>query len=604
MVFHGSHHRFRQPLAPNVILLRLKIPRGKRARCLILYEDGGIKTTPMYLYAATPHYLYYQGEVEVSRPGECRYFFRCQLEEGEPFYIFDGVNGPGRPFLYRWDPAKVYEVPPWVYDAVSYQIFPDRFYNGDPRNDPPGTEPWGGIPTRDNFFGGDLDGIWQKIPYLQFLGINTIWLNPIFASPSNHRYNTSDYLKIDPALGDEKSLHRLVEGLHAANMRLILDGVFNHTGTEFFAFKDVLVKGAASSYKDWYYFEGFPVQMEPRPNYLCWWNIPSLPKLKVENPEVREYLLGVGTYWLREAGIDGWRLDVPNEVEPSFWREFRRQVKETKADAYIVGEIWRDARFWLLGGYFDGVMNYLFRDLVLDFFAHRRFSISTLDFLLGLIRLRYPEAANFALLNLLGSHDTARVITAFQQGLTERMGHTVTYEEAVRRLRPALILQFTYPGIPLIYYGDEVGLTGGPDPDCRQTMPWEPQRWDQELLRLYRRLIKLRRSLPPLKGGFFQPLFTDDGTDVYAFARRLKNDKVVVVINASDFPQSVSLRAEELGLQEDEVWADALNGRYFTVVSGQMLLPLEANWGAVLYRYKRNFVLSPWPGTSCRPPAE
>lgn len=584
MFFHRPNRRFCQPLAPDRLLLRLKTARRERQRCLVVYENQCLQTAPMYIYARTPHYLYYQAEIQLSRPWQCRYFFRCQAEGEEPVYILPPGGHARQPFLYRWTASDICNVPEWVYDAISYQIFPDRFYNGDPSNDPPGTQPWGGTPTADNFFGGDLEGIWAKIPYLQFLGINALWLNPIFASPSNHRYNTSDYFQVDHALGDNKTLRRLVESLHAAGIRLILDGVFNHTGTEFFAFKDVLARGASSPYKDWYYFEGFPVQIEPKPNYLCWWDIPSLPKLRVSNPEVRDYLLSVGTYWLREAGTDGWRLDVPNEVEPPFWREFRRQVKDTKPDAYIVGEIWHDARFWLQGGYFDGVMNYLFRDLVLDYFARRRFPISILDFLLGLIRLRYPEAANFALLNLLGSHDTARVITAFQEGLAGQPGHSGTYAEAVRHLRPALILQFTYPGIPLIYYGDEVGLTGGPDPDCRRTMPWEPREWDQDLLAFYRRLIALRHRLLPLRRGFFQPLFTDDKAEVYAFARRQAGDKVIIVLNASDFPQTVTLQASEIELEEGETWEDGLSNRSFEVRNGQIVLPLEANLGAVLYR--------------------
>lgn len=539
----------------------------------------------MYVYARTPHYLYYQAEINLSKPWRCRYFFQCLAKDEEPVYIMaPGSQKTLHAFSFSWTAQDIFTVPDWIYDAVSYQIFPDRFYNGNPENDPPGTRPWQEVPTRDSFFGGDLDGIWFKIPYLKFLGINTLWLNPIFASPSNHRYNTTDYFKVDPALGDNTTLRRLVESLHAAGIRLILDGVFNHTGTEFFAFKDVLLHGAESPYKDWYYIQSFPVRSEPQPNYACWWNIPSLPKLKVSNPEVRDYLLAVGTYWLREAGIDGWRLDVPNEVEPSFWREFRQQVKTTNPNAYIVGEIWHDARFWLNGRYFDGVMNYLFRDLVLNFFARRRFPISTLDFLLGLIRLRYPEAANFALLNLLGSHDTARVITAFQEGLKELPGHSGTLSEALSHLRPALILQFTYVGAPLIFYGDEVGLTGGPDPDCRRTMPWDPKAWNQDLLSLYRQLISLRHQLPPLRRGFFQPLLTDDTAEVYAYARRLGDDKVIVVLNASDLPQTVILASEELELTEGEIWQEGLSGRSFEVEKGQLIIPLEANSGAILWK--------------------
>ncbi|QGP90952.1 Neopullulanase 2 [Neomoorella glycerini] len=585
MLLHRTSPRFCQPLAPGKLLLRLKTRRRAKQHCQVVYEDRGLQTAPMHVYARTPHYLYYQAEIELSRPGECRYFFRYQVEGEEPVYLFAGSNEQGgRPFTYRWTAADIFTIPEWIYDAVSYQIFPDRFYNGNPANDPPGTRPWGEAPTRENFFGGDLEGIQAKIPYLKFLGVNALWLNPIFASPSNHRYNTSDYLAVDPALGDTATLSRLVESLHAAGMHLILDGVFNHTGTEFFAFKDVVARGASSPYKDWYYFYDFPVRMEPRPNYTCWWDIPSLPKLKVSNPEVRNYLLQVATYWLREAGTDGWRLDVPNEIEPAFWREFRRQVKETNPQAYIVGEIWHDARFWLQGRLFDGVMNYLFRDLVLDYFARRRFPISTLDFLLGLVRLRYPEAANFALLNLLGSHDTARVITTFQEGLAGLPGHSGSYAEAVTHLRPALILQLTYPGAPLIYYGDELGMTGGPDPDCRRTMPWEPRAWDQDLLNFYRRLIALRQRLLPLRRGYFQPLFTDDRADVYAYARRLAGERVIVILNAGDLPQAITLAAGELAIADGTTWQDGLSGRYFEVQGGQISLPLEANSGAILYQ--------------------
>jgi len=268
--------------------------------------------------------------------------------------------------------------------AESIQIFPDRFYNGNPANDPPGTEPWGNKPTNDNFFGGDLEGLLEKIPYLHQLGVNALYLNPIFSAPSNHKYDTNDYLIIDPSFGNRTVLRKLVKSLHSHGIRIILDGVFNHTGTGFWAFRDVLAKGEASPYKDWYYFEGFPVRMEPKPNYQCWWDIASLPKLRATNPEVRQYLLAVGTHWLREEGINGWRLDVPNEIEPAFWEEFRRQVKEVDPQAYLTGEIWRDARFWL-GKYFDGVMNYSFRQLVLDCFADKRFPLSTLDFLPGLV---------------------------------------------------------------------------------------------------------------------------------------------------------------------------------------------------------------------------
>jgi len=585
LLYHRQNRRYCQPLAPNFLILRLKTRKDKEyQKCQVIYEDQGLQAALMHVYARTPHYIYYQAELQLSRPWQCRYFFCSRAGNEEPQYLFAGSGRVSTSFLYRWDEEDIYSVPEWTKDAMAYQIFPDRFYNGNTASDPPGTRPWGEAPTRENFFGGDLEGIQLKIPYLKYLGINLIWLNPIFASPSNHHYNTSDYLEIDPALGDRADLIRLVESLHGSGIRLLLDGVFNPTGTDFFAFKDVMIRGQESHYKDWYFFDGFPVKCEPKANYACWWNIPSLPKLKVSNPEVRNYLLSVGTYWLREAGIDGWRLDVPNEIEPSFWREFSQQVKETNPEAYIVGEIWRDARFWLQGKYFDGVMNYLFRELVLNCFARKRFNVSHLDFFLGIIRLRYPEPANFGLLNLLGSHDTHRVISSFQEGLASVEGHKGTYDEAVAHLRPALILQFTYQGIPIVYYGDEIGMTGGPDPDCRGTMPWEAEKWDQDLLALYRHLIALRKKLKPLRHGYFQPLYTDDKASVYAFARRLEKERVIVILNAGDDPQTVTLNAGELELENGQSWLDGLNNRFLEVEDNRLTLTLKENFGAILYR--------------------
>ncbi|MDK2820960.1 MAG: cyclomaltodextrinase / maltogenic alpha-amylase / neopullulanase [Clostridia bacterium] len=586
MFYHQPTLRFCQPLAPNKLLLRLKTLYRDKQTCQVIYEDKSLKTAPMYLYARTPHYFYYQTEIELSKPWQCRYFFKIQENKNSSYLLKSTYSKTSQPFSYKWSSEDIFNTPDWIYDAIFYQIFPDRFYNGNPKNDPPGTQSWGEKPTFDNFFGGDLEGIEAKIPYLKYLGVNALWLNPIFASPSNHRYNTSDYMKIDPALGDKSTLRHLVNSLKSANMHIILDGVFNHTGTDFFAFKDAVLNGANSRYKDWYYFREFPVRSSPHANYECWWNIPSLPKLKATNPEVRKYLLSVGTYWLREAGIDGWRLDVPNEIEPTFWVEFRQEVKETNPEAYIVGEIWHDARFWLKGKHFDAVMNYLFRDLVLNYFARRRFPISTLDFLLGLIRLRYPEAANFAMLNLMGSHDTARIITAFQEGLSGINGHSGSYEEAIIHLRPALILQFTYQGAPMIYYGDEVGMTGGADPDCRRTMPWNSEVWNKEIHALYRRLTSLRNNLKPLRQGYFQPLATDDNAEVYTYARRLDDEKIIIALNASDYPQTATIEAKELDIEEGCSLHDGLNNRNFEVKEGKIQIPLEANYGAILYRLK------------------
>lgn len=583
MFFHRTHPRFIQPLAADRVLVRLRVPRHPYHEVRLVAGGPTWKETPMLPTAYTRHYAYYQGEGHAAVPFRLQYYFRLRSQTPPATRAVTVLDAGGQPFTFSWTEDDILRTPSWVPGAIFYQIFPDRFYNGDPGNDPPGTQLWGGTPTRTNFFGGDLEGIRQKIPYLKELGITALWLNPIFKSPSNHKYDTGDYLQVDPHLGDLRTFQRLVADLHANGIKVILDGVFNHTGTSFWAFQDLLARGEASPYRDWYYVNYFPVQTEP-PNYACWWNFAELPKLKVTNPEVREYLIKVGTYWLVAGPTDGWRLDVPNEIEPPFWREFRQEVKKVNPEAYLTGEIWHNASFWLHGKYFDGVMNYIFRDLVIDYFARRRISLKTLDLFLGRYRLRYPEAANYCLLNLLGSHDTARIITVFQEALAYLPGHRGSYDEAVEHLRPALILQMTYPGAPMVYYGDEVGMTGGQDPDCRRPMVWNPAEQDTSLLDFYRRLIQLRRRYRTLQDGLFQPLVVDSRRDIYAYARRRGEASIVVVLNAGDREQAVRLPVWQAGALPGQVWTDLLGGSEIQVADDALLhLPhLLPNSGAIL----------------------
>lgn len=580
MLKHLEHYRFWQPLTADQLLLRLKTDSRDDLSYWVCYEDNGLKRSVMNLAARTPHYRYFQTVIRLNRPWHCQYYFMV-TSDGEPTsYLYK--KEPDIPFTHTWSAKDLPSTPYWAIDAIFYQIFPDRFFNGNPSNDPVQTCAWDELPTITNFFGGDLEGIRMKIPYLQEIGVNALWLNPIFAAPSNHRYDTSDYLTVDPALGDQNDLIKLVNELHQNRFHLILDGVFNHTGTEFFAFKDVMLHGDSSPYRDWYYFTEYPVCFEPRPNYACWWDIFSLPKLKVTHTEVRNYLLRVGTYWIEEANIDGWRLDVPNEIEPTFWEEFRDEVKQVNPEAYIVGEIWKDARYWLQRKLFDGVMNYLFRDLILDFFASRKLRLSTFDFLLGKIRLQYPETANFLLLNLLGSHDTPRIINAFQTRLARLPGHTGSYDEAIEHLRPALILQFTYIGIPMIYYGDEIGMIGEADPDCRHTMLWETDKWNGPLRELYKKLAGLRHKWEPLRRGTFQPLLADDADEILAFIRQDPMKSILIVINCSDDSKRINLPLKLLNLPEGRELSDGLSGRKFSVKNQCLVGEIGPNDGAVL----------------------
>jgi cyclomaltodextrinase / maltogenic alpha-amylase / neopullulanase len=260
-------------------------------------------------------------------------------------------------------------VPAWVKDAVFYQIFPDRFENGDDRNDPPNKAAWGKHPTPFTFFGGDLQGIIQRLDHLTELGINAIYLNPIFESPSTHRYNTTDYYRIDRKLGTMEDWRALVEAAHRRGIRLVLDGVFNHCGRGFFAFNDILENGEFSPYRDWFHIKHFPVDaysLGDAHDYVGWWRHKSLPKLNTSNVEVRQFLLDVSRYWI-EQGADGWRLDVPNEIDDDdFWAEFRQVVKTANPEAYLVGEIWDVVPRWVGENHFDGLMNYPLRNAVLE----------------------------------------------------------------------------------------------------------------------------------------------------------------------------------------------------------------------------------------------
>ena len=319
----------------------------------------------------------------------------------------------------------------WYEGAFFYQIFPDRFFRAGPpgRPAPAGPfEPWEAPPTLRGFKGGTLWGVAEKLPYLLDLGVEAIYLNPVFASTANHRYHTVDYFQVDPILGGNEALRHLLEVAHAHGVRVILDGVFNHTGRGFFAFQHLMENGEQSPYRDWYHVKGFPLKAyTAHPNYEAWWGNPELPKLKVETPAVREYLLAVAEHWIR-FGVDGWRLDVPNEIpDPTFWREFRQRVKGANPEAYIVGEIWEEADFWLQGDMFDAVMNYplaravlgfvggeaLDRDLAAQTGLGRIEPLQALAFSHRLEDLfgRYRPEVVRAQMNLLTSHDTPRLLS-------------------------------------------------------------------------------------------------------------------------------------------------------------------------------------------------
>jgi cyclomaltodextrinase len=331
-------------------------------------------------------------------------------------------------------------VPGWVQDAVFYQIFPDRFANGDPGNDPPNVQAWGAPPTLHGVQGGDLPGVIQHFDYLLDLGINALYLNPIFQATSTHRYNTTDYYRIDPRLGDEADLRALLDLAHRHGVRVILDGVFNHCGRGFFAFNDLLENEAHSPYRDWFHVRRFPLDAYgpgQADNYLAWWKFKSLPKFNTNNPEVRRFLLGVARHWI-EQGIDGWRLDVPNEIDDdSFWAEFRDQVRQANPEAYLVGEIWDADPRWVGPGHFDGLINYPLRKSLLALIAEGALKPSEFARQVERLFQVFPIEHMHAHYLTLGSHDTERVRTLCGGDL--------------RKVRLMSLFLFCFPGAPGIY---------------------------------------------------------------------------------------------------------------------------------------------------------
>jgi glycosidase len=401
-----------------------------------------------------------------------------------------------------------------VADATFYQIFPERFANGDSSLDPDDVVPWDSEPTPDNFFGGDLQGIIDHLDHLESLGVNALYLTPIFEADTNHRYDAKDYFKIDGRLGDLAAFQRLVEAAHARGLRVILDAVFNHSGDGHPAFRDVVENEERSKYVNWYSFEGFPVRSQPEPNYRTCSGCHYLPKWNVYNPEVRAHHYDVAKYWIAQ-GIDGWRLDVPYFINHEFWRGFRDTVKNLGDDLYIVAEEWRAPEEWLQGDIADGTMNYTFRDVVLAFTADKTIDAYGLAKGMNDLRDRIPGGFHKGMLNLLGSHDTERVLTR--------------HNGVVEDLMLAYALMFTSEGAPMIYYGDEIGMLGQNDPGCRGGMQWEVAKWSQPISEGVRALSEARANTVSLRRGTQEYRAID--SDTVSVIRTIRNERTVAVIH-------------------------------------------------------------------------
>lgn len=533
-VFHVAHGSYAYPAAPDTLRLTLRAAKGDLQRAAVLYWDRYGSSAPaaaeLSIAAEDELFSYYQVDVQLKTK---RFAYVFLLDDGRQslFYTEKGFFEDLRPNVQFHYPyiatGDLWEPPPWAQGAVVYQIFPERFANGDPANDPEEVEDWDFPPTTTSFKGGDLQGIIDRFGHLVDLGVDVLYLTPIFASPSNHKYDTTDYYTIDPHFGDEETLRELISLCHRHGIKIVLDAVFNHCGAGFAAFQDVLEKGTDSPYAHWFNIHSFPVETDP-PNYETFAHeVATMPKLMTQYPDVREYLLDVAVHWVKEFGIDGWRLDVANEIDHQFWREFRQMVKAENPEALIVGEVWHEASDWLRGDQFDSVMNYLFQQACLDFFAAGTIRARSFANRLAKVQVNYTHPVNLAMFNLLGSHDTERFLTSCGGD--------------VRKFALAVAFQLTYEGSPMIYYGDEVGMTGLTDPDCRRGMVWDEEEQDQELLSWYKKLIALRREHPALRTGQTRTVWADSMSNVYGFVRFLEGEQVLVLLNNSPQVQKVDL---------------------------------------------------------------
>lgn len=447
------------------------------------------------------------------------------LSQLSNFYSFPYIN-----------PADVFNAPSWVKDTIWYQIFPERFANGNPTISPKNTLAWGSQdPKAHSFFGGDIQGVIDHLDYIQGLGITGIYFTPITQGESNHKYDTTNYLKVDCAFGDDHSVKILIEEAHKRGIKVMFDAVFNHIGSSSMQWQDVLKNGKDSKYVDWFYIDKFPLINElewnshnkEKLNYRAFSFSKNMPKLNTENPEVIEHLLEVGRYWVLNFDIDAWRLDVANEVDQRFWRRFRDELKAIKPELYILGEIWHDSINWLGGDQFDAVMNYPLTDAILGFFATETLNASQFKSAVNELHVNYPINVSEVSFLLLDSHDTPRLIDKC--------------EANKEKAKLAYLFQFTQTGSPCIYYGGEIGLDGGEDPLNRKCMIWDETKHDLNMKQHIKKIINLRKMYPALGAHKMLWLVVDEAHKSLLYQKECNKEKIVIAMNNSDKPCELKL---------------------------------------------------------------
>ena len=532
----------------------------------LLLEDEDFRPVELRKYAETDRFVFWGVQVEF-RANVAKFSFAATTEDNLNLYL--GTSGianfisPSEKWIYDSSIYQRHSIPDWVYGSVMYQVFPERFANGRSEINPENTVEWGSVPTRLDFQGGDLYGVIDKLDHIESLGVNILYLNPIFLSGSTHKYDSWDHFKVDPTLGGDNGLRDLISNCHDRNIKVILDCSLNHVHPRHFAFQDIVKNGENSEYKNWFTIFDYHVRLIHRPHlyantykvgwdgneeeykrylektfdetkvpvevrdddgpivepsYKAWWGVPDMPKVNFESKEARQWALDVTKHWIENFDIDGWRMDVAKELDFSFWKEFRDIAHKANKETLLISEIFGDTSQWLQGDRFDGTMNYSFREAMTDYFATKRINNKEFADSLANLYSMYSFEALSSCQNLLSSHDVKRFLN--------RCGNE---EDGILG---AIFLQATFPGIAGIYYGDEIGLGGADDPFNREPFPWHSEEsWNSTILDYTKKLMNIKKSSSIFKYGRFELL--DDNEQFVAFRRILKDESMLCIINRS-----------------------------------------------------------------------
>ena len=553
-IFHDMDKRFCYAIEKDLFVIRVQVKKDDMKEIILHYEDKYIpmeredtrKTIVMKKVATSQFHDYYEAQVRMHLI--ClRYFFEFTDMQGEKVYYgnyeFDKESITNRDRMFdcpqNLREEEMFEVPDWAANKVVYQIFPSRFAASQPVD----KKLWYKAPiTPMDDLHGDLRGIIDHLDHIQDLGIDVIYMTPSFKSDSCHKYDTIDYYEIDPSFGTKEDLKELVQKAHDRGMKVVMDAVFNHTGKEFFAFKDILEKGEKSKYLDWYYIDELPLKGKwgEIPNFLCFGYYGGMPKLNLKNPEVEKYITDVACYWIRECDIDGWRLDVGDEISHFFWKRFRRAIKAVKKDMLIIGEIWHYAGDFLEGDEWDTVMNYPFYLNLIDLLADEKISVSQFVQNLGYLKGRLHKKCYPLMWNLIDSHDTARFL------------HLCKDNKKKQHLAAAF--QLLLPGMPMIYYGDEYAMPGANDPDCRRGMYWDEEYQDKEMFEWYKQLLQVRKKYKCIVEGELIEAITRDEEETIVLIRKNGEETIALIFNCSNHTKEFKEYAQKQDLLTEKVF--------------------------------------------------